>query len=161
MDNALLKKDRMRFVKNKLSSTLAYFAIIFNVLYYVSVYSSDPGNHYYTIKMGVSVIYNLLFLLTVFLSSEGLKNYKMSYAIIITVVGALQIVRIFGYPMEGAKTMLDSGEYVMETKQVVYTVVMLSLSAAAAIASGVIGILRTLTLEKYKATLPEDANKPH
>lgn len=162
MDNALLmKKDRMRFVKNKTSANLAYLAIIFNVLYFISIYSSDPGNHYYSIKIGVSVIYNLLFLLTVFLASEGLKNYKISYAVIITVVGILQIVRIFGYPMEGAKTVLASGERVMETKQVVYTVTMLALSAASAIASGVIGIVRTEILEKYKASLPKEVNMPH
>lgn len=154
MDNALLKKDRMRFVKNKTSANLAYLAIVFNVLYFVSIYSSDVGNYFYSIKIGVSVVYNLLFLLTAFLASEGLKNYKKSYAIIITVVGALQLVRIFGYPMEGAKTVLENGEKVMETSQVVYTIIMLSLSAAAAIASGVVGIIRTTMLEKYNASLP-------
>ena len=161
MDNALLKKDRMRYVKNKTSANLAYLAIIFNVLYFVSIYSSDVGEFYYSIKIGVSVVYNLLFLLTVFLSSEGLKSYKKSYAIIIAVVGALQIVRIFGYPMEGARTVLESGEKVMQTSQVVYTIVMLSLSAAAAIASGVIGIIRTTMLEKYQASLPEESKQPH
>ena len=161
MDNALLKKDRMRYVKNKTSANLAYLAIIFNVLYFVSIYSSDVGEFYYSIKIGVSVVYNLLFLLTVFLSSEGLKSYKKSYAIIIAVVGALQIVRIFGYPMEGARTVLESGEKVMEASQVVYTIVMLSLSAAAAIASGVIGIIRTTMLEKYQASLPEESKQPH
>ena len=35
MDKELLKKDRMRFVKNKASSNLAYLAIVFNVLYFV------------------------------------------------------------------------------------------------------------------------------
>ena len=67
MNNELLKKDRMRFVKNKTSSNLAYLAIIFNVLYFISIYSSDVGNYYYTILIGVSVVYNLLFLLTAFL----------------------------------------------------------------------------------------------
>lgn len=161
MDNSLLKKDRMRFVKNKTSSNLAYLAIIFNVLYFISIYSSDVGNFYYSIKIGVSVVYNLLFLLTVFLSSEGLKSYKKSYAVIITVIGILQLVRIFGYPMEGAKTVLENGEKVMETSQVVYTIIMLSLSAAAAIASGVVGIIRTTMLEKYNASLPEEAKQPH
>lgn len=161
MDNALLKKDRMRFVKNKTSSNLAYLAIIFNVLYFISIYSSDVGEFYYSIKIGVSVVYNLLFLLTVFLSSEGLKNYKKSYAIIIVVVGALQLVRIFGYPMEGAKTVLANGEKVMEASQVAYTITMLALSAAAAITSGVVGIIRTTMLEKYQATLPEESKQPH
>ena len=50
---------------------------------------------------------------------------------------------------------------VMQTSQVVYTIVMLSLSAAAAIASGVIGIIRTTMLEKYQASLPEESKQPH
>ena len=115
MNNELLKKDRMRFVKNKASSNLAYLAIIFNVLYFISIYSSDVGNYYYTILIGVSVVYNLLFLLTAFLSSEGLKNYKLSYAIVIAVVGAMQIVRIFGFPLDGSKAILDDGT-VIEVK---------------------------------------------
>ena len=153
MNNELLKKDRMRFVKNKASSNLAYLAIIFNVLYFISIYSSDVGNYYYTILIGVSVVYNLLFLLTAFLSSEGLKNYKLSYAIVIAVVGAMQIVRIFGFPLDGSKAILDDGTVVMQTKQFIYTVCMLSLSAASAIASGVIGFIRTKQLEAYKKTL--------
>ena len=94
MNQELLRKDRMRFVKNKASANLAYLSIVFNVLYFVSIYSSNVGDYYYSILMGVSVVYNLLFLLSAFLSSEGLKSYKRSYAILITVVGALQLVRI-------------------------------------------------------------------
>lgn len=153
MNNNLLKKDRMRFVKNKASSNLAYLAIIFNVLYFISIYSSDVGNYYYTILIGVSVVYNLLFLLTAFLSSEGLKNYKISYAVVIAVIGALQIVRIFGFPLDGVSETLADGTRVMKTGQFVYVVCMLSLSAACAIGSGVIGILRTKELEAYKKTL--------
>ena len=153
MNNELLKKDRMRFVKNKTSSNLAYLAIIFNVLYFISIYSSDVGNYYYTILIGVSVVYNLLFLLTAFLSSEGLKNYKLSYAIVIAVVGAMQIVRIFGFPIGAFKTTLTDGTQVMKLGQFVYTICILSLSAASAIASGVIGFIRTKQLEAYRKTL--------
>ena len=153
MNNELLKKDRMRFVKNKTSSNLAYLSIIFNVLYFISIYSSDVGNYYYTILIGVSVVYNLLFLLTAFLSSEGLKNYKLSYAIVITVVGVMQLIRIFGFPIDGMRQTTSDGNNVMNVGQFIYTVLMLSCSAAAAIASGVIGIVRTKTLEKYKKSI--------
>lgn len=152
MDKELLKKDRMRFVKNKASSNLAYLAIIFNVLYFISIYSSDVDNHYYTILIGVSVVYNLLFLLAAFLSSEGLKNYKISYAVVIAVIGALQIVRIFGFPLDGITTTVGDVK-VMGLGQFVYVVCMLSLSAACAIASGVIGIMRTKELEEYKKSI--------
>ena len=153
MKKDLLKKDRMRFVKNKASSNLAYLAIVFNVLYFVSIYSSDVGNYYYSIIMGVSVVYNLLFLLTAFLCSEGLKNYKLSYGIIITVVGALQLVRILGYPVGALTAVTSDGSAVMGTGQFIYTVLMLSLSSFSAIGSGVIGILRTIELDNYNKTL--------
>lgn len=153
MNNNLLKKDRMRFVKNKASSNLAYLAIIFNVLYFISIYSSDVGNYYYTILIGVSVVYNLLFLLAAFLSSEGLKNYKISYAVLIAVIGAIQIVRIFGFPLDGITKTVADGAKVMSTGQFVYVVCMLSLSALCAIASGVIGIVRTKELEAYKKSI--------
>ena len=92
---ATVKKDRLRFTKNKLASTLAILGIVFDVLYFVSIYSSDVGNYFYTMIIGASVVYNLLFLLTVFLSSEGVKNYKLGYAVALIAIGVMQIVRIF------------------------------------------------------------------
>ena len=158
MNNELLKKDRMRFVKNKTSTNLAYLSIIFNVLYFISIYSSDVGNYYYTILIGVSVVYNLLFLLTAFLASEGLKNYKLSYAIIIAVIGVMQFVRIFGFPIDAIGKTTSDGTQVMQIGQFVYTVATLSLSAASAITSGVIGILRNRTLNQYISTLQKSAD---
>lgn len=155
MNNELLKKDRMRYVKNKLSTNLAYLAIVFNVLYFVSIYSTDNGSYYYTITIGASVVYNLLFLLATFLCSEGLKNYNMPYAVTITVVGALQLVRIFGFPIDAIGSVLSDGSPVMDVPQFIYTTSMLGLSAAAAIASGVVGIIRTKKLESYKKSLNE------
>ena len=97
-EERLIQRDRMRFTKNTLSSSLALLAILFNVLYFVSIYKSDVGSYYYNILMGASVLYNLLFLLVVFLSSEGVKGYKLSFAFVLLVVGALQILRIFILP---------------------------------------------------------------
>ena len=153
MNNELLKKDRMRFVENKTSTNLAYLSIVFNVLYFISIYSSDVGNYYYTILIAVSIVYNLLFLLTAFLASEGLKRYKLSYAVIITVIGAMQFIRILGFPIDALREVTSDGTQVMGLRQFIYTVSMLSLSAVAAIASGIIGILRTGTLNKYVSTL--------
>ena len=150
MNKNLLKKDRMRFVKNKMSANLVYLSIIFNVLYFVSIYSSDVANYYYSRLIGVSVIYNLLFFLSAFLCSEGLKNYKMSYSIVIAVVGLLQFVRILGFPTDASNTVLENVGRVMEKKQQIYTITMLCLSGASALAAGAVGLARTLILEKYK-----------
>ena len=92
-DVNLIKKDRMRFTNNTLSSTLCYIAIIFNVLYFANIYSSDVGNYYYNLNIGASVLYNLLFLLFTFLCSEGVKGYSKGYSIFLLGIGAMQIVR--------------------------------------------------------------------
>ena len=76
--DAMIKKDRMRFIKNKMSSNLILLAIVANALYFVSIYRSDVGNYYYKIFIGASIVYNLVFMLTAFLSSEGVKNYNIS-----------------------------------------------------------------------------------
>ncbi len=148
-----IRKDRLRYTKNKLSANLAYVAILFNVLYFVSVYSSDVNNYYYNIGIGLSVLCNLLFLLTAFLSSEGVKNYKMNYSYIIMVLGLMQFLRIFGIPARAHKalTVLDGVETtVMGDKQFTYIVVCLIISGVACIASGIINAYKSYTLTKYQ-----------
>lgn len=150
MDNKLIKKDRLRYTKNKASANLSYLAILFNVLYFVSIYSSDSGKYYYTVMIGASVVYNLLFLLFTFLSSEGLKNYKLGYAIAVLGIGVMQIVRIFGIPLGASKQIIEGTEnVVMDHSQFTYVVIMLCLSAACCIAAGVIGLIRTHALEDH------------
>lgn len=152
-DVNVIKKDRLRFTKNKLSATLCYIAILFNVLYFVNIYSSDVGNYYYSISIGLSVVYNLLFLLFAFLCSEGVKNYSKNFSIFITVIGVLQIGRIFYIPMKAHSAWVKVSEVdvrVMDDKQFTLVVIFLCVSAACAIAAGVIGFIKTVTLENYK-----------
>lgn len=147
-----IKKDRLRYTKNKTSANLTYLAILFDVLYFVSIYSSDVNNYYYTITIGLSVVYNLVFLLVAFLASEGLKNYKLSYAYTIIAIGVLQIARIFGIPTmahEAVSTMEGVDMIVMDDKQFTYVVVCLLISAVTAIIAGVVGIYKSVTLTKY------------
>ena len=143
----------MRYTKNKASANLAYLAIVFGVLYFVSIYQSDVGNYYYSITIGLSVVCNLVFLLITFLSSEGLKNYKLNYAFVIMAVGVVQIARIWGIPRMASEaiTVIDGAEVaVMGDKQHTYVVICLLLSAVCCILAGVIGMYKTLTLQKYK-----------
>ena len=148
-----VKKDRLRFTKNKLSSMLAILAIVFDALYFISLYSSDVGKYFYTYIIGASVVYNLLFLLCTFLSSEGVKSYKLSYAVLLIVVGALQLVRIFYIPLNAFLTEVTVGSEVVRAMgigQFLYVSCCLSLSSLACIAGGVVGIIKTLTLQNYK-----------
>lgn len=155
-DPKIIKKDRLRYTKNSLSSTLAILAIVFNVLYFVSIYSSDINQYYYNYNIGLSVVYNLLFLLFTFLCSEGIKNYKNSYALGVIVLGLLQIVRIFEIPTKAhnAIEVVEGVEQlVMSDGQFVYVIIMLSLSCVAAVASGIIGIYKTTVLRAYNKSI--------
>ena len=152
-DVNIIKKDRMRFTKNTISSTFCYLSILFNVFYFVSIYSSNVGNYYYNITIGLSVVYNLLFLLFSFLCSEGVKNYNKLMSFVMIGLGALQIGRIFYIPMKAHSTTisLEGTEIlVMDDKQFVFVLIWLALSAAFGIAAGVIGVIKTNTLENYK-----------
>jgi hypothetical protein len=152
-----VKSDRMRFTKNTISATLSYLAILFNAIYFVSIYSSDVKNYYYNMEIGISVVYNLLFMLFVFLSSEGVKSYDLKYSILLIAIGAMQIVRIFGIPLNAYYEFIEirKNQYiqVMEGGQFILCVVCLSLSALAAIIGGTIGIIKTKKLRAYEKTL--------
>ena len=76
MNDREIRTDRMRYVKNTVSSRLCILGIVLNVLYFISIYKSDVGSWYYQILVGGSIVYNLLFMLITFLASEGVKNYK-------------------------------------------------------------------------------------
>lgn len=151
-----VKTDRMRFTKNKFSANLSYLAIVFNAIYFVSIYSTDVGSYFYNIEIGFSVVYNLLFMLFVFLASEGVKSYDLKYSVVLTALGALQIVRIFGIPMNAYYTFIKIGTkhvQVMEQGQFLLCVACLVLSSAAAILGGIVAYIKTKKLRNYEKTL--------
>ena len=47
MDVQTIKKDRLRFTKDSFPATLVILAIVFDCLYFVSIYQSDVGTFYY------------------------------------------------------------------------------------------------------------------
>ena len=152
MDAKTIKKDRLLYTKNKFSANLAYVAILFNVLYFVSIYSSDVDTYYYTITIGCSVLYNLVFLLTAFLCSEGVKNYKGHYSWVIMAIGVLQFVRILGIPHMAHSTVLTINEVdtmVMTDKQFTWVCICLIVSGVACIASGIASAYKVTTLTRY------------
>ena len=155
-----IRLDRMRYTKNTRSSRLALLAIGFDVLYFVSIYSSDVGSWYYSLLIGASIVYNLLFMLMAFLSSEGVKSYRIGYAWLLIGLGIGQIVRIFILPMQAlnAEVTISKVTYpIMEMPQFTYVVICLSLSAVCCLIAGIIGIIRSRTLNAYTASLSEKA----
>ena len=159
-----IKRDRMRFTKNTLSSTLAILAILFNVFYFINIYKSDVGHNvgsfYYQIRIGASIVYNLIFMLAAFLSSEGVKNYKKEYCYVLLVIGVLQIVRIFILPAQAAAAEVTIGGVttkVMESAQHIRVTVYLLLSAVGCIVGGIIGIIRCRQLSEHLASIGKKA----
>ena len=156
--NIDIKKDRLRYTKNSTSSTQAYIAILFNVLYFVSVYSYNEyaGEFYHTFTIGLSVICNLLFLLMSFLFSEGVKNYKLAHCIAFIPLGVFQVIRIFNIPLSAyTYRYLYNGAItrVMDDKQFIYTCVCLGCSALACFATAFTGIRKTKMLREYEESL--------
>lgn len=160
-NDATIKKDRLRFTKNKMSANLILLAIVANALYFVSVYRTDVGSYYYKIFIGASIVYNLVFMLIAFLSSEGVKNYKMGYSYAAIVLGVLQVARIFYLPREAHEAPNPivgmENETVMSGDQFTYVSACLCISAALLVIAGIIGIIKTTTLRKYQEELDNRA----
>ena len=156
----IIHGDLMRYKSNKLASSLALLAIIFNCLYFCLLYSFRD-KFFGTWRLGVS----LIVLLVTFLSSEGIKNYNKKYAIALLILAVVQIIRMFGLPLEalkydiknGVASQLTGGALNMRyfgidlSPSVAYVilVVWLAASAACLIASAVIGYINSVKLENF------------
>lgn len=144
--------DRMRFTKNTTSSRLALLAIVFDVLFFISLYKSDVGTYYYTALIGASIIYNLVFLLAAFLCSEGVKNYKPGYSWAMIALGIGQIVRIFIYPVN-AHSAVVSGQQVMGDAQFIRMIIYLAASAVCLFIGAVVNLNKSRALNAHIASL--------
>lgn len=148
-----IRKDRLRYTKNTTSSKLAYLAILFDVLYFVTIYHNDVGNYYYSVSIGISVICNLLFMLTAFLCSEGVKGYKMGYSVAFIPLGIFQIIRIFGIPSDAHSTIihLDGSDIkAMSDGQFTWVCICLIISALSCFIAAAVGINKTKVLRDYE-----------
>ena len=155
-----IKRDRMRFTKDKFSANLVIMAIVFDCLYFVSIYQSDVGSYYYTWVIGASIIYNLLFLLTAFLASEGAKNRKTGYTGLLVGIGLMQIVRIFYLPAKAhAATVVVSGTELpaMADGQYLYVVACLAVSAVCCIVAAVTSHINNKNLAEHMKTIENAA----
>lgn len=157
-EDRYIARDRMRYIKNSLSADLALLGIVFDVLYFVNIYSSNVGTYYYNILMGASVVYNLIFMLASFLSSEGVKNYKKNYSYLLIALGVVQVARIFILPMRAHSATISVGGaevVVMENRQFTTVVIFLLLSAACLIGSAVTNYVKCSILAEHERTLGE------
>ena len=161
--NPVIKDDIQRYKKNKLAANLALLGLVFCCAYFIVLYAQvKNGNYYYNWSIAIDVIYNLFFLLFVFLFSEQVKNYNRKLFWLQMVFGVMQIVRIFWLPLAGVSETLyptlTKAIYVADAKPLssgafISMVVFLAGSGACVIASGVIGLIRTLSYEKFNKKL--------
>ena len=159
-DVQMIQKDRMRYTKDSFSANLVILAIVFDCLYFVSIYQSDVGTYYYTWMIGISVVYNLIFLLAAFLASESVKNRKTGYSPVLVVLGVIQIARIFILPAKAhaATSMVNGVETaVMDDKQFIYVVACLELSAVCCIIAAVTSAKNNKILADYMRTIENQA----
>lgn len=159
-NNQILKNDTLRYKKNKLPATLALLALVFNCLYFCLLYAikvakvGDDPSKWTTVEIGVSVILTLVSLLVGFLSSEGIKGYRKKFCIVLLVLAAFQIFRIFGYPLYGLdKDLLRVTYFWIDPSSSVFEFIMMVIwlcaSAGCYIASAVIGFINIKRLETH------------
>lgn len=152
LDNMDVKKDRMLYTKDSFSANLALLAIVFDCLYFVSIYQSDVGSWYYNWVIGASVIYNLVFLLAAFLASESVKNRKKGYSGVLALIGILQFARVFYLPAKAhaATAMVNSVEVVvMDNSQYMYVVACLVISGICCLVAAVTSFKNNKVLDDY------------
>ncbi|MBR3494075.1 MAG: hypothetical protein IKH38_01480 [Clostridia bacterium] len=147
-----IRTDRMRYTKNKVSARLALLAIVFNVVFFISLYKSNVGTYYYNVLMGASIVYNLVFMLAAFLGSESVKNYRRGYSWLLVALGVGQLIRIFIYPMNAHQAVV-SGAPVMGDGQFLLSVICLVGSALCLFAAAAVNLQKSRALARHIASL--------
>ncbi len=148
--------DRLRFIKNNASSRLLILAIVFDALFFISIYRSDVGKYYYQYPIGITIIVNLVFLLACFLASEGVKNYKRGYSYLAFFLALVQIAQIFYIPMNAHSTTVQvSGQstIVMADAQFHRVVFYLIASAVCLVVGGIINLNKSRKLAAHEASI--------
>lgn len=159
----IVNTDIMRYKTNRLPAMLALLSLVFNVLYFCLLYGFK-NSFFSNWKIGVSVVITLVTLLFTFLASEGIKGYNKKYCIMLLVLAAVQIIRIFILPIQALQNDLGGAEnpalsvryFGMDLSSQAYCAILiiwLSLSAACLIASAVLGYINCTRLEKFNAAI--------
>lgn len=155
----IIQDDILRYKKNKLASTFTLLGLVFTVLYFALLYSINKS-FFYSIFMGFSIIVTLVLLLVAFLSSESIKNYRKGYCITLLVLAAINILRIFYYPLKGLQANAFEGAVYFWTEMSnagIFTcmVIYLVASAACYIVAAVFGYIYAVRLEKHEKAVAE------
>lgn len=163
----IIDNDILVYKPNKLASTLCILGLVFNCLYFMLLYGmktsvdavTNETTKFVSIEIGLSVILTLFTLLLTFLSSQGIKAYNKKYSIVLLVLAAVQIFRIFGYPVYGYKNNYLNWNYFFidnnSTVIFVFMLVYLIASAGCLIASAIVGYIRAARLEHHEKRIAD------
>ena len=158
VNQQIVADDILRYKRNKLAQLLAILGLVFNCLYFCILYAI-PDVNMRKITLGISVLLTLVLMLLIFLSSEGVKGYNKKFSIVLLVVAAFQILRIFYYPLKGlnAKSLTGIGYfgYYPTGSGFFFAMMLIWLVASAAclIAAAVLGWIYAVRLEKFQKKL--------
>lgn len=158
VNQQIIADDILRYKRNKLAQILAILGLVFNCLYFCVLYAI-PDSDMRKMTLGFSVILTLIILLMIFLSSEGVKGYNKKFSIVLLVIAAFQILRIFYYPLNGlindSLTGIGYFGYYPENSGFYFTIMLVYLLASAAclIASAVLGWVYAVRLQKFQKKL--------
>ncbi len=160
----IIHSDILRYKTNKLPATFALLGIVFSCLYFCLLYGFR-SNFFSNWQIGISVILTLFSLLITFLASEGIKGYNKKFVIVLIVLAAIQIIRIFGIPLSALRYDIANGNTMADETSTLYTryfgvdlapwtcfvflTLWLCASAACLIASAVIGYINCVRLEAF------------
>lgn len=164
----IIHSDIMRYKTNKLPASLALLGIVFNCLYFCLLYGFKES-FFSQWKIGISVVLTLVFLLVTFLSSEGIKAYKKYFTIVLLILAAVQIIRMFGLPFEALRydnklaasdvhaygNLRYFGVDLTSAASYVLLVIWLAASAACLVAAAVIGYINCVKLEKFQKKITD------
>lgn len=158
VNQQIIADDILRYKRNKLAQILAILGLVFNCLYFCVLYAI-PDSDMRKMTLGFSVILTLIVLLMIFLSSEGVKGYNKKFSIVLLVIAAFQILRIFYYPLNGlindSLTGIGYFGYYPKNSGFYFTIMLVYLLASAAclIASAVLGWVYAVRLQKFQKKL--------
>ncbi len=158
VNQQIIADDILRYKRNKLAQILAILGLVFNCLYFCILYAI-PDSDMRKMTLGFSVILTLIILLMIFLSSEGVKGYNKKFSIVLLVIAAFQILRIFYYPLNGLINDSLKGigyfGYYPENSGFYFTIMLIYLLASSAclIASAVLGWVYAVRLQKFQKKL--------
>ena len=144
----------MHYKLNKESFIFSLFAILFNALMFLHIYGMQSCKS--DLLLGLDLVVNIVFMLFAFLCAENKKKYDIKAAYISLGLGALEIVRIFLIPLRYLLQNIENSANGLPVGDFSYVTVLLVVSAALLIVSGLICIRKTKKLHAYVKSVEEE-----